>query len=105
MTTSLIDGWQVLPNAVIEDSGADAEEPEEAAEEEEEEESEETEAFKLPFSLGGQGTQRVKAQPPAAPIRPPAQGTACIKAAVQVGPLQIGRPARLALSCGARFYT
>jgi hypothetical protein len=75
-------GWQVLPNAVIEDSGAAAEEPEEAAEEEE---SGETAPIKLPFRLGGQGTQRVKAQPPAAPVRPPAQGTARIKAAVQVG--------------------
>lgn len=72
----------MLPNAVIEDSGAAAEEPEEAAEEEE---SGETAPIKLPFRLGGQGTQRVKAQPPVAPVRPPAQGTARIKAAVQVG--------------------
>ncbi|EIE27239.1 hypothetical protein COCSUDRAFT_55258 [Coccomyxa subellipsoidea C-169] len=73
---------EVLPSAIIQDAGGAAEEPE-VAPAEEEEESEDAAPFKLPFSFGGQGTQRVKAQAAAAPIRPPAQGTARIKAAVQ----------------------
>ncbi len=74
----------MLPKAVIEDSGGVGEEPEtDAAEEEEEEDAA---PIKLPFAFGGQGTKRVKAQPPTTPIRAPAQGTARIKAAVQVGP-------------------
>ncbi|CAL8462890.1 g2424 [Coccomyxa elongata] len=72
---------EVLPKAVIEDSGEADEEPEaDAAEVEEEEDAA---PIKLPFAFGGQGTKRVKAQPPVAPSRAPAQGTARIKAAVQ----------------------